>query len=82
MGKFGVIKIGQQEIIEILEKHNKPISRREIAEELNIPAQIVSRHIQKLLLHNEIKCIEIDRNQARAYFKERLPSRRMRLYYL
>lgn len=75
-------KIGQSEIIEVLKKHNKPISRREIAIELNITGCNVSHHIQKLLYHNEIKCIEIDRNQAREYFKERLPSRRMKLYYL
>lgn len=74
--------MGQYEIIKVLEKHKKPISRREIASELNINPRIVSHHIQKLLFHNEIKCIEIDRNQAREYFKENLPSRRMRLYYL
>jgi biotin operon repressor len=74
--------MGQSEIIEVLKKHKNPISRREIAIELNISSCNVSHHIQKLLLHNEIKCIEIDRNQAREYFKDKLPSRRMKLYYL
>jgi len=74
--------MGQFEIIEVLKKHKKPISRREIAIELNISGCNVSHQLKKLLYHNEIKCIEINRNQAKEYFKENVPSRRMRLYYL
>ena len=74
--------MGQSEILEILGKMNKPLSRSEIATLLNEDANHVSHHLQKLIIHQEIKIIEIDRIQAKAFFKGKAPSRRMRLYYI
>lgn len=61
---------------------NKPLSRSEIAELINDDPCHVSHHLKKLIIHNEVKIIEIDRIQAKAFFKGKAPSRRMRLYYI
>ena len=68
----------QQEVIEVLEKAKKPMSRTQIAKELEKDLVIVSHAISKLIKFREIKCIEIDRNQAMEMFHCK---RRMRLYY-
>jgi DNA-binding IclR family transcriptional regulator len=74
--------MGQFEIIEALEKAKKPLSRSEIAELINANACHVSHHLRTLVIHQEVKIIEIDRIQAKAFFKGKAPSRRMRLYYV
>ena len=74
--------MGQDEILRILEKFKKPMSRKEIALELDASIFKVSHLIRCLLDHHEIKCIEIDRLEAKKMFGENAPCRRMRLYYL
>lgn len=71
--------MGQGEIIELLEKENKPLSRTEIAVKLDTSPIKVSIRIAKLLKHNEIKCIEIPRDLALKMYKCR---KRMRVYYV
>jgi predicted ArsR family transcriptional regulator len=73
--------MGQSEILQLLEEIKKPLSRSQIAEKLMCDACQVSHHLAKLVIHQEVKVIEIDRNQAKEYFKGNAPSRRMRLYY-
>jgi len=75
-------KMGQGEILEVLEKSKKPLSRSEIAIILNESGCNVSHHLKTLITHNEVKIIEINRIQAKVFFKEKSPSRRMRLYYV
>jgi len=74
--------LGQDEIIRCLEKHKKPISRKQIAEEVMYDVIKVSHLIKKLLNKNEIKCIELDRIQAGIMLKLNRPFRRTRFYYL
>lgn len=75
-------KIGQQEILILLEKVKKPLSRKEISDILNERPEKVSLIIKDLLKFKEIKCIEISRIEARERFGENAPFRRMRLYFV
>lgn len=71
--------MAQQEIINILEKANKPLSRTEIAQELKMDKILISHSIMRLIKGREIKVMEIDRHQAQEFYKCK---RRMRLYYI
>lgn len=73
--------MGQSEVLEVIKKHEKPISRREIAEKLDYDPVKVSHLINKLLKGKEIKCIEVDRFQASKMLGRSTPFRRMRFYY-
>lgn len=74
--------MGQEEVLNLLEKEQKPLSRSQIAEFLEIDVCVASKTIKHLLKHNEIKCIEIDRIKAKELFKDKTICRRMRLYYV
>ena len=70
----------QGEILTLLEKEEKPISRREIGIKLKVENLIkISFAIRKLLKHEEIECIELNRIQAWKHYNCK---RRMRLYYV
>lgn len=69
----------QQEIIDVLKKSGKPLSRSEIAKELNADKILVSHSINRLIYARDIKVIEIDRHQALKLYRCK---RRMRLYYI
>ena len=72
--------MSQQEIIEVLEKHkNKPFTRSEIAALLEIGVTAVSHALKSLVDNNEVKIIEIGREEA---MKKYRCKRRIRLYYL
>lgn len=71
--------MGQQEVIEVLEKSETPLSRREIAEKIKAHPNLVSLHLRKLLLHGEVKCKEVGRKKANTIYKSK---RRLRVYYL
>jgi hypothetical protein len=73
--------MGQSEIIDCLNEAKKPLSRAEIAERLQANLCQVSHHLAKLIIHQEIKIIEIDRIKAKEFFNNKAPARRMRLYY-
>lgn len=68
----------QIEIIELLRKVKKPLGRTEIAAKLKTTPIKISLAIKNLIKYNEIKCIEINRWQAKQEFGSK---RRMRLYY-
>jgi len=74
--------MSQEEVLGLLEKEKKPLSRSQIAEILQIDVCIASKTIKKLLIHNDIKCVEIDRVKAKEIFKNKRICRRMRLYYV
>ena len=69
----------QEEILKLLQKKGRPLGRTEIAEILQERPQKVSNRIKQMLKSKQIKCLEIDRFEARRRFNSR---RRMRLYYL
>ena len=71
--------MGQQEIFELLEGRDEPLARREIAELLEITEISVSLIIRKLLKHNDVDFIELDKNEAMRKFNCK---RRMRLYFV
>lgn len=72
-------KISQTEVIEILEKADKPLSRTEIAEQLMEDVVKISHCLKRMLKYDEIKCIEINRKQAMKLYGCK---RRMRIYYI
>lgn len=74
--------MGQGDILEVLEKSDTPMSRAQIAEALDISNIMVSRTLQVLLKHEEIKCIELDRFQAAKLLNWEVPIRRTRFFYL
>ena len=71
--------MGQADIIEVLEKNEKAMTRREIAEALGEDLVHASHSIARLIKSKDIKIIEIDREQAMKLYKCK---RRMRLYYV
>jgi hypothetical protein len=74
--------MSQEDICEVLKKYNKPLTRTQIAEELNENPNKVSKIIKVLLIHQEIKCIEISRLEAKTMLGDKAPYRRLKLYYL
>jgi repressor of nif and glnA expression len=72
--------MSQEEILEVLEKADKPLSRREIAELLEDTGLTkISATICKLLKNQEIKFIEVSRIEAKKKYNSK---RRLRVYYI
>jgi len=71
--------VSQSEVIDVLQKANKPLSRTEIAMLLNQEATKISFLLKKLLRGGDIKVVEINRKQA---IKNYNCKRRMRIYYI
>lgn len=71
--------MGQQDVLNVLEKAKRPMSRGEIAKELGDLPIHTSYSIARLIESKSIKVIEIDRFEAKKRFN---CCRRMRLYYL
>lgn len=59
-----MIYIAQTEVFEYLEKCEKPVTRRQIAEGIDFNPERVSRALRKLLKFNEIDFIEHPREEA------------------
>jgi Mn-dependent DtxR family transcriptional regulator len=66
-------------VLEVLEKVKKPMSRGQIAQMLGFDAVTVSHAIARLLKGNDIKCMEIDCEEAMKFYN---CHRRMKIYYL
>lgn len=71
--------MGQEEILELLEKYGKPMSRTQIARTLSQDVIRVSHALTRLVKGKEVKIIEIDRFQAMKLYRSK---RRMFLYYV
>ena len=71
--------MGQYEVLRILERNAKPMSRKEIAEAVKQSPNKVSMILKRLLIYGEVKFIELDRRKA---WKNYGSKRRMRLYLL
>lgn len=71
--------MSQSDVLDVLERIKRPLSRGEIARELNDDGAHVSHSIARLIKGRCIKIIEIDREEALVRFKCK---RRMRLYYV
>ncbi len=76
-----VKKIGQKDVLKVLEKSDKPLNRTQIAKELNDDPRTISKVIRVLLKHKEINCIELDRYQSAKLLEWKVPIRRSRFYY-
>lgn len=70
--------MGQSDIIELLEKSDRPLSRSEIAQELNSAPSNISVLLKTLLDWNEIMFEEIDKELA---LKKYNCKKRMKLYF-
>lgn len=66
----------------LLEKSEFPMSRDQIAKELDDEPIKISKRIRILLKHKEIKCVELDRYQSAKLLKWDIPIRRTRFYYI
>lgn len=77
-GYLAFITMGQQEILNLLEKEGKPMAAREIAAALEETTSKVLMRISCMLDGGDISCIELDRVLAALHFKTK---RKMRLYY-
>lgn len=71
--------MGQYDVLKVLEKYNKPLSRTEIANILKERPVKISAHINKLLKSNEIRFIEINTRKALKFYGSK---RQMRLYII
>jgi len=71
--------MGQAQIIKILKKSKKPLSRGEIAYMLGESPIKISIILKKLLKFGEIKAIKLNRKKAKRKYNCK---RTMRLYYL
>ena len=74
--------MGMGDVVECLEKQDKPISRREIAQILDCNPCNVSHLIQRLLKQGAIKCVEYDRMQTAKALGLKKVIRRTRFYYV
>jgi hypothetical protein len=72
-------KCMQEEIINILKKEKRPMSRSEIALKINQNPLNVSRAIKKLIKFKEINYKEISKDEA--YIKYR-SKRKLRIFYV
>lgn len=71
--------MSQADIIFVLEKYKRPMSRTEIAKELEKDLVLIAHNIAACVKSHEVKVIEIDREQAMKVYNCK---RRMRLYYV
>lgn len=69
-------------MIDLLRDQEKPISRGQIAEELDWDPVKVSHVLKVLLKWDDIQCIEVDRYKAQKMLGTKKAHRRMRFYYL
>lgn len=69
--------MGQADIIDLLKKSGKALSRSEIAKELNQDPNSISFLLNKLINYGEVLFEEIDRLEAKEKYN---CSRRMKLY--
>lgn len=71
--------MGQQEIIDCLEKEKCPLTAKEIAEKISSTAVKVSICLETMTRYNEVKCVEINKDLAKRFFNSK---RRLRMYYV
>lgn len=72
--------MGQQEIIEVLEKSKVPLSLKEICDQLGESCERkVSMRLKTLIDYNEVKVIQLHKDLAMKFYKSK---RGLRLYYL
>lgn len=70
--------MGQLDILEVLEKSERPLAGSEIANALGENPKKIFNQLAKLLKFEEVKMVEIDRHKAQRCFKS---YKKMRLYY-
>ena len=71
--------MGQEEVLKVLEKEGKPLSRREISLILNERVEKISSDLRQLIKFKEIKFKVIYSGEALKIYQSK---RKMRLYYI
>ena len=71
--------MGQNEILDVLEKSELPMSGSQIAETLGEYDKKIFKLLRLLLKRKELMCIELNRHQALKHFGSK---RKLRLYYI
>ena len=71
--------MSQSDIIDLLEKEDKPLSVGEISKLLDDNQKKISRCLRVMLKYHEVACIEIDRIEAMENYKCK---HRMRLWFV
>jgi predicted transcriptional regulator len=71
--------MSQEQIINLLEKHKRPMSCREISQKLEMPIKTIMINIKKLNDHNEVKYTELSLDDSKKIHNSR---RRIRLYFI
>jgi len=74
--------MGQAEVIAVLLASDKPLNRGQIAELCGDHPTKISHLLNRLLMYQDIECIEVDRNKAAFLLDSKSPLRRMRFYYI
>ena len=65
-----------------MKKNDKPMSRSQIAESLQIEKVDVSKILKQMLKFKDVECIELDRYEAAKLLGWDSPWRRTRFYYI
>lgn len=73
--------MSQGDVLEVLKKARKPILASQIAEKLEINEKHIFTLLNSLIKFEEVKCIEITREEAKERFGKGY-NRRIRLYYV
>jgi len=60
-----VKRLGQSEVIELLEKSDEPLTRTEIANKLDARPTFISKVLKKLCDNGEVRCRKISYTLAR-----------------
>lgn len=71
--------MGQQEVIQYLEKQEEPVCSRKIAEDLDYSSPRIAQTLKQLIKSKEILFIEVDHISARKKYGLK---RRCREYYV
>jgi predicted Zn-ribbon and HTH transcriptional regulator len=72
--------MSQSEILELLEKENKPLTLSQICTNLNQDKSKICKQLKTMIHYKEIRFTEIDRNEAQTISKN--CKRRIKIYHL
>lgn len=73
--------MGQEEVLKFLQKANKPLTRKQIADSLDLCPERVSTYLSSLVIWGDVKYIELDQKEARKFVDYKL-YRRTRFFVI
>jgi len=71
----------QDDILKLLKREKRPLSRMQIANALKEDPIKISHALRQMMTYKDIKCIELKREQAVEYLNDKSIKRRLRIYY-